>query len=498
MEAEGLEGPATDRKLKTVIEEVKGLLADGYDPIVFCRFIDTAEYVAEHLTKSLKSTASVVAVTGTLPPEERAARIDELGALPGRHVLVATDCLSEGVNLQEHFQAVVHYDLAWNPTRHEQREGRVDRFGQTRDIVRALTIYGRDNGIDGIVLDVLIRKHREISKATGVSVPVPDRSDSVVAALMEGLVLRGRRNADQLTLDFGDEPDLMTLHHEWESSADREKTSNTKYAHEGIKPEGVAIEVAAARSALGSHDDVERFVTEAIRSLGGTASPTGDGLTAVTATLPVGLRDELPTGDKEPLPFHRDLPILRGHALLARTDPHVEALARFTLDSTLDPLANPRAASRAGVMRTKAVSRRTTLLLVRFRFHLDLPSKLGPRQVVTEDARFLAFAGSPAEAEWLEDADVDALRAAKPDANLAEDAAVQQFQRVVEGIPELMPYLGHSAGRLADELLEAHRRVRTTSGAPIRGLKVSANDAVDLLGIYVLLPVAGGPTGVSQ
>ena len=47
-----------------------------------------------------------------------------------RRVLVATDCLSEGVNLQHHFNAVVHYDLAWNPTRHEQREGRVDRFGQ--------------------------------------------------------------------------------------------------------------------------------------------------------------------------------------------------------------------------------------------------------------------------------------------------------------------------------------------------------------------------------
>ena len=32
---------------------------------------------------------------------------------------------SEGINLQDSFQAVVHYDLAWNPTRHEQREGRV-------------------------------------------------------------------------------------------------------------------------------------------------------------------------------------------------------------------------------------------------------------------------------------------------------------------------------------------------------------------------------------
>ena len=47
-----------------------------------------------------------------------------------QRILVATDCLSEGINLQSLFDAVVHYDLSWNPTRHQQREGRVDRFGQ--------------------------------------------------------------------------------------------------------------------------------------------------------------------------------------------------------------------------------------------------------------------------------------------------------------------------------------------------------------------------------
>ena len=47
-----------------------------------------------------------------------------------QRILVATDCLSEGINLQQLFDTVVHYDLSWNPTRHQQREGRVDRFGQ--------------------------------------------------------------------------------------------------------------------------------------------------------------------------------------------------------------------------------------------------------------------------------------------------------------------------------------------------------------------------------
>src|SRR5450756_1921114 len=184
--ARALKG-ADDKKLLLLERTVKELLVDGFNPVIFCRFIDTAEYVAEHLKKKLGGSYEVDSVTGTLPPDERMSRIEKL-AKDGakRPVLVATDCLSEGVNLQDKFQAVVHYDLAWNPTRHEQREGRVDRFNQAARTVRAVTIYGADNGIDGIVLNVLLRKHEQIRKALGISVPVPDRSDDVMEAILEG------------------------------------------------------------------------------------------------------------------------------------------------------------------------------------------------------------------------------------------------------------------------------------------------------------------------
>jgi superfamily II DNA/RNA helicase len=59
-------------------------------------------------------------------------------------VLVATDCLSEGINLQHAFTAVLHYDLPWNPNRLEQREGRVDRYGQTAPLVQAIRYFSPD------------------------------------------------------------------------------------------------------------------------------------------------------------------------------------------------------------------------------------------------------------------------------------------------------------------------------------------------------------------
>ena len=487
--AEQLAGPKLDRKLAKLTAELKGLLADGYDPIVFCRFIDTAEYVAEHLNSSLGKNVTVASVTGNLPPNLREVRIGELTAEPGRHVLVATDCLSEGVNLQDHFQAVVHYDLAWNPTRHEQREGRVDRFGQTRDIVRAVTIYGRDNRIDGIVLDVLLRKHQAIRAATGVSVPVPDESDGVVEALMEGLVLRGKDSGDQLTLDLGLERRRDDLHRAWESAAEREKRSKTKYAQDAIHPDEVAREVDAARAALGTHRDVAHFTIEALRALGASVTTTESGWEAVTTTLPVGLRDALPAGHREPLPMHTDHPVPRGHALLARTDPHIEAVARHVLDAALDPALDGRVASRAGVARTSAVGQRTTLLLVRFRFHLDLPSRSGTRQVVTEEARFLGFGGAPNQADWLEPNEVDRLLLAKADANVAGDQAADLLERVVAAAPSITPALEEVADRLAEELLDAHRRVRAGAGVARRGLAVAAQKPVDLLGLYIWLPV---------
>ncbi|RRQ27380.1 helicase [Rhodococcus sp. Eu-32] len=487
-DAAKLEGKP-DRKITTLVKEVNKLLADGCDPIVFCRFIDTADYVAEELQKALGRGVTVRAVTGTLPPSERVARIDDLTATTGRHVLVATDCLSEGVNLQDGFQAVVHYDLAWNPTRHEQREGRVDRFGQRAEQVRAVTLYGRDNQIDGIVLEVLLRKHEAIRKATGVSVPVPDNNSAVVEALMEGLLLRGT-DAEQLSLDLDVQQKQLTLYREWESTAEREKLAQTKYAQHAIKPEEVSAEVAAARASLGTHGDVATCVEHALQALRSTISRTADGFTATLAPLPLGLKDALPPNRNDPLLFADDLPVRRGDAVLTRTDATVEAIAQYVLESALDAGMDEavRPARRCAVVRTSAVSVRTTLLVARFRFHLELPSRTGTRQLVAEDVATLAFEGAPAQAKWLDADAAAALLAVTPSGNVPAPQARQFVTRVVDGLDGLRPNLDAHGAQLADRLLAAHRRVRQASSEIVRGLKVTPEAGADVLGVFVFVP----------
>ena len=174
-------------------------------------------------------------------------------------MLVATDCLSEGINLQDHFDAVIHYDLSWNPTRHEQREGRVDRYGQPRERVKVTTITGRQP-------DRRHRarrahpKHKTIRSSLGISVPVPAQSDQVVEAIFEGLLLRGldrRSNQQQALFEDLDEyvkPRTADFERLWDAAAARERRSRTMFAQESLKADDVLRELTATRDALGTHD----------------------------------------------------------------------------------------------------------------------------------------------------------------------------------------------------------------------------------------------------
>ncbi|MGW3729257.1 helicase-related protein, partial [Streptomyces sp. NPDC000851] len=521
-----LEGPEQDLKLKALVKHLKALLAEGHNPIVFCRYIPTAEYLAAHLSNDpetkkrgpLGAKTVVKAVTGTLSPQQRVERIEQLAAEAGedaaaRRVLIATDCLSEGVNLQHHFDAVLHYDLAWNPTRHDQREGRVDRYGQKKDQVRVITLYGEDNGIDGKVLEVLIKKHRQIKKDLGISVSVPDEmSTGVTDAIVEWLLLRGRQGEQEALFESDAyQQSFADLEKDWNSAAEREKASRSRFAQRSIHPEEVAREVAAVREALGGSGEIHTFVRESLNALNAVIRGNGEDFTAEVGGTPAGLRDALAsvvgaeTIEKDrPIPFRTSPAVARGEAALVRTDPVVGALAAHVLNAALDTQADgARPARRCGVITTDAVTTRTTLLLVRYRFHLTLPSRSGEKQLVAEDARLLAFQGSPKNAVWLPQDQAVALLEASASENTDPHFGERTMTRILGQLPDVSSYLESHGDQLAAELDASHRRVRSASGAIVRGLSVTAQKPADILGAYVYLPatpaasVAGSASGAA-
>ena len=262
---------APDPKLDALLKVLKPLVAEGANPVVFCRFIATAEHVAAGLRKAFPKLR-IEAVTGELPAEERRARVEGMSEAEQR-LLVATDCLSEGINLQSLFDTVIHYDLSWNPTRHQQREGRVDRFGQPAPLVRSVLLYSPDSAIDGAVLDVILRKAEAIRKATGVTVPLPDERGAVTGALMNAVMLRKGR-ARQLSLDFGLAADTAAMETRWRDAEEGERRSRARFAQNVLKPEEVIPEWQRWRELLGSPDQVRRFVDRAMSRLDAPLEPS--------------------------------------------------------------------------------------------------------------------------------------------------------------------------------------------------------------------------------
>lgn len=479
-----------DAKVATGTGIVKQLLADGSSPIVFCRFIATAEYLGAALRKALPADVTVEVVTGTLTADDRRSRVEALRDHP-RKVLVATDCLSEGINLQDLFDAVVHYDLSWNPTRHEQREGRVDRYGQRRPQVKVVTLYGSDNAIDGIVLSVLLRKHKAIRDSTGVSVPVPTDSNAVLEAILEGILLRGgsdERSANQLAFWEREviDPERKALFAEWDLAAEREASSRRLFAQHAFPLDRVVEARDAARAAVGAGIDVRRFTLQALTSHGATTVERPDSAVDVDVREVSRAIRDVAALDRDRLRL-RFAPPAGEDLLVGRTHPIVDGLASHLIDSALDPLTGS-VARRAGVIRTQGVTTRTTALLVRLRFDIQTKARGGgARAALAEEVRVLGFTGGPEASIWLRADAADRLLDLTPSGNVLREQAVEALERVIAGLDALMPAIERVAAERAADLAAEHERVRDV--AELRGrTSVVPQLPVDLLGIYVFLP----------
>ena len=260
----------------------------------FVALIATAHYVGSQLEQALDGgSAHVTVITGELTSDQRMERVEAFGELEEKvtPVLVATDCLSEGVNLQNHFNAVVHYDLTWNPTRHEQREGRADRFGQASRTVRALMLYGENNPIDGAVLRVILRKAEKIRRELGVSVPLPADNNKVVDAIMKAVLLQGnvRAGVAQTELDLGDTE--AKVDDAWQTATN--KITHTVFAQRRLTPDDVLPEWRKTVSVLGGADDVARFVRLSAERLGAPLDMRDNYFRLPVAHFPKPLQDRL-------------------------------------------------------------------------------------------------------------------------------------------------------------------------------------------------------------
>ncbi|MGF6730828.1 superfamily II DNA or RNA helicase [Paraburkholderia youngii] len=488
--ATALTGQQNDPKLAKLQEHLALLLKDGFQPVVFCRYIATAHYLETALQDKFKS-ATVKAVTGELTPDEREDAVEQLGESDTR-ILVATDCLSEGINLQGLFTAVVHYDLSWNPTRHEQREGRVDRFGQKAREVRSTMLYGEDNPVDGAVLQVILRKAESIRKELGILVPMPDNEGKLTQALMNAVLLRkGASIGVQTELDLFGEP-AKKIELAWESAREKARQNRSIFAQRRLRPEDVLPEWQKTAAVLGGEADVARFVSRAASQLGAPLQPVNDHFKLLTEHLPASVRERLAAEgltDTLRIDFHQ--PPAQGASFIHRTHPLVAVLADTLLERALDDAAyvnEDTTIARAGSAFVNHVSLKTTVILLRIRHQLTVTHGASTRLLMCEEAVAVAASGNEPLTELSAD-QARALLGAEATRNMPAPLRDRQLQSALDTLPGWQPQLEAIAQTRAQALLQDHRRVREASEG--RGsYQVTASLPVDVMGVYVLLPDA--------
>jgi len=214
--------------------------------LIFTQYADTAHYLYDNL----KHLGRIRAVESDTKDRGRvilrfAPKANNYQLRPGDEelrILVSTDVLSEGLNLQD-ANHVINYDLHWNPIRLIQRVGRVDRIGTEHDTIYAYnflpeTGLERELGIEQRLEHRIVEIHRTI----GEDAPVLHKSERINEEALYA-IYRG----DPSVLEDEPEPDIFNLLEAEELMRQLQRTDPDRFQEIATMPDGVR----SARQAVG-------------------------------------------------------------------------------------------------------------------------------------------------------------------------------------------------------------------------------------------------------
>ena len=499
LEIDKLQDPSKDLKIKLAIDQVKTWVSNGQSPIVFCRFIETALYIETQLRNHLPSGVDIRAITSLLSDEERREKIDEM-AKSSKRILVATDCLSEGINLQDKFNAILHYDLPWNPNRLEQREGRVDRFGQSgwidkkgnlQNTIEVRVLFGEDNPIDVVVLKIILEKIRNIQNTSGVSISIAEDNRSVMDKVLKEVILNPDKARNQFgkqtKIDFESNEELseldVELTNEIERARDKAEKIRSIFAHESVMPEDVKKDLKEVDEAIGDVKTLEHFVIQSATLLGAKLTKDSSGYIFYRQNMDLWLSEYLGRGDKIHISFDSPTPI--GYRYIGRNHRFVEQLCHRIISNSLDSTRKDQRAARASVFSSDEVETQTTLIQFRVR---NVIREIGKQHDIVSEEMFLwGYKQIQDQIEALEIEECKRLLGSTNAIDVSETRQKILFESELNHFQQLHPDFIKVVENRSDELVHAHMRFAKYLGAK-RFKAVTPVLPPDILGVYVLIP----------
>jgi hypothetical protein len=249
---------------------------------------------------------------------------------------------------------------------------------------------------------------------------------------------------------------------------------------------------------LGGEDDVERFVTRAAIKLGSPLESYRGHYKLYVEQLSQTVSERLAADGllgTLRIDFHQ--PPASGSVFIHRTHPLVVALADNLLERALESgteSSDDDAVARAGAAFVGNVILKTTVLLLRLRHQLTVTREAVSRLMLCEETIAVSITGQSAP-EVLPPGVAQGLLGTEPVRNMPLPIKDRHIQQALDAMPLWQAQFEAIARDRAQSLLDDHRRVREAADA--RGTyQVSASLPVDVMGVYVLVPVSKTGTGV--
>lgn len=497
-ELENLKGFEKDYKLQQCSDIVNQWIKKGISPVIFCRYIETAHYVEENLRVKFGNKVRIECITSELPDDDRKDRVRQMTPEEGDkkpRILVATDCLSEGINLQDIFDAVFHYDLPWNPNRLEQREGRVDRFGQTRSEVHTCMFYGKDNPMDQTVLKVLFEKAKRIKGRIGVSIPFPENSKEFMDAIFKAVLndaKKKKESSGQLSLfDLEEFKSANTgMDKYFEETEKKEEVLRSMLAQESIHAQEIEEDLKRSDESVGNPEVVYSFVHDVMQDIYAKNTKTNDeecilnfaGL-EIPETLSKFFKNRNSISFKAPVP--------EGTTYWGRNSDAVELLCEKVLAEATHHQQNNRFAARAAVVKSRNVNERTVIFLLRAR-HVIKDLKLNGSNMVAEEILTRGYRTVSKSILTKEEVS-DLMKNPAPAGDLSPEIQQRQLQRELDTIGEKQADFDAFAKERAELLIQEHERYYKALGEKRKSDRFKVVEPViplDVLGIYIFVPEA--------
>jgi Helicase conserved C-terminal domain len=198
--------PDRDAKLQTLKAKLIAPLLKSKKRLIFTQYADTAQYLYDNLQAEHNANNLEVIHSGNDRDKTQIVARFAPKANPDTHIepetelqtLIATDILAEGLNLQDG-DAIINYDLHWNPVKLIQRFGRIDRIGSEKDVIYGFNFLPERNLERNLGLQqVLQARIREIHDSIGEDSAILDRSEQLNEKAMYAIYEQQGEQLDEL------------------------------------------------------------------------------------------------------------------------------------------------------------------------------------------------------------------------------------------------------------------------------------------------------------